>query len=759
MALFKSLRGKRENLPSSKTDGYAYFCTDDGTFWIDYTDDSGVVQRKQINAKDAETFSGMTKAELQSALDLKSDKAGAVPTTRTINEKALSSDIVLTPEDIGATPSTHAIDTTIHITQDERTSWNAKATIDYVDDKVAGIVNSAPETLDTLNELAAALGNDANFSTTVTTLIGTKVDKVDGKGLSTNDYTTKEKEKLAGIEEGANKYILPVANSSTLGGIKSGTDITVDSVGNVSINDDSHNHIISNIDGLQDALDAKVPTSRTVNGKALSSNITLAASDVGAVPTSRKVNGKALSSDITLSASDIGLGNVGDFKAVSTVASQGLTDTEKSNARANIGAAPASHTSDSTIHVTSEEKTAWNAKADASFKPEGKSYLTFSSPSSFTLNTNDKKKHWDGTLEYFTSNKTWYTWYGTTTLSSVNNDGEHVLYLRGTGNTVITGNNNNYKWKLTGTDIKCIGNIENLLDYATVESGEHPTMADYCYSDMFYQCTSLTQAPALPATALTSGCYKNMFSGCDSLAKAPALPATTLTSNCYHNMFRSCDSITQAPALPATTLASECYRGMFLGCALTKAPALPVTTLADGCYYEMFSYCANLAQAPILPATTLASECYRSMFSGCDSLAKAPNLPATTLANNCYLSMFSSCDNLTQVPDLPATELAEGCYKYMFQGCTSLKLSTTKTGEYMQEYRVPSSGTGTTATNSLTNMFSSTGGTFTGTPEINTNYYLSSNNMVVRETEVATLNGYVSYMIDAAIGNAIGGSY
>ena len=57
MALFKSLRGKRNNLPSTKTDGYAYFCTDDGTFWIDYKDDSGVIQRKQINAKNAETLS------------------------------------------------------------------------------------------------------------------------------------------------------------------------------------------------------------------------------------------------------------------------------------------------------------------------------------------------------------------------------------------------------------------------------------------------------------------------------------------------------------------------------------------------------------------------------------------------------------------------------------------------------------------------------------------------------------------------------
>lgn len=49
-----------------------------------------------------------------------------------------------------------------------------------------------------------------------------------------------------------------------------------------------------------------VPTSRTVNNKALSSNITLSASDVSAVPTTRKVNNKALSADITLSASDVG---------------------------------------------------------------------------------------------------------------------------------------------------------------------------------------------------------------------------------------------------------------------------------------------------------------------------------------------------------------------------------------------------------------------------------------------------------------------
>ena len=131
-----------------------------------------------------------------------------------------------------------------------------------------------------------------------------------------------------------------------------------------------------------------------------------------------------------------------------------------------------------------------------------KPYLTFKSPNSFTLKVNDSKKHWNGTLEYSNDASTWSTWNGTTTLSSTTKGSSNVLYLRGTGNTVITGDTKSYKWVLTGSDIKCIGNIENLLDYATVEAGNHPTMANYCYHYMFYDCTSLAQAPSLPATTL-----------------------------------------------------------------------------------------------------------------------------------------------------------------------------------------------------------------------------------------------------------------
>lgn len=56
-----------------------------------------------------------------------------------------------------------------------------------------------------------------------------KVDIVSGKGLSTNDYTTDEKTKLAGIASGANKYSLPTASSSTLGGVKTTSTVTSNS--------------------------------------------------------------------------------------------------------------------------------------------------------------------------------------------------------------------------------------------------------------------------------------------------------------------------------------------------------------------------------------------------------------------------------------------------------------------------------------------------------------------------------------------------
>ena len=174
-------------------------------------------------------------------------------------------------------------------------------------------------------------------------------------------------------------------------------------------------------------------------------------------------------------------------------------------------------------------------------------------------------------------------------------------------------------------NINVSGNIMSLLYEDNFEDKTvFPDNSQHTFSWLFGNNKHLCSAEKLilPAT-LTDYCYHFMFYGCSSLTQAPALPATTLTVYCYRQMFKSCTKLTQAPELPATTLANSCYDSMFSGCtSLTQAPALPATTLAQSCYESMFYGCSSLTQAPELPATTLTDYyyCYNYMFSGCNKL-------------------------------------------------------------------------------------------------------------------------------------------
>ena len=78
-------------------------------------------------------------------------------------------------------------------------------TKEYTDEKISDLINGAPETLDTLKEVADAIQENENVIFALNAAIGNKVDKVAGKGLSENDFTNLEKEKLEGIEKGAQK--------------------------------------------------------------------------------------------------------------------------------------------------------------------------------------------------------------------------------------------------------------------------------------------------------------------------------------------------------------------------------------------------------------------------------------------------------------------------------------------------------------------------------------------------------------------------
>ena len=113
---------------------------------------------------------------------------------------------------------------------------------------------------------------------------------------------------------------------------------------------------------------------------------------------------------------------------------------------------------------------------------------------------------------------------------------------------------------------------------------------------MFNRCTSLTQAPELPATTLANFCYENLFNGCSSLTSAPTLPATTLADNCYSGMFYGCTSLTTAPRLPATTLANGCYSKMFSDCTKLNTITLGYTgNFADAPSYAFYYWVSRVA--------------------------------------------------------------------------------------------------------------------------------------------------------------------
>lgn len=91
-----------------------------------------------------------------------------------------------------------------------------------ITEKVAEIVADAPEDFNTLKEMSDWIASHEESAAAMnsaiqqnTTAIAGKVDKVTGKGLSTNDYTTEEKTKLAGIETEANKTVVDSALDSS----------------------------------------------------------------------------------------------------------------------------------------------------------------------------------------------------------------------------------------------------------------------------------------------------------------------------------------------------------------------------------------------------------------------------------------------------------------------------------------------------------------------------------------------------------------
>lgn len=126
-------------------------------------------------------------------------------------------------------------DTTVTAEQTRAEAAEQKLTSDLASEVTRAKGAESANATAIANEVERATGVEETLNSNITQLQTQKVDKVEGKGLSTNDYTTPEKNKLAAIEAEANKYVLPAATASALGGVKIGSNITLANGGTISI--------------------------------------------------------------------------------------------------------------------------------------------------------------------------------------------------------------------------------------------------------------------------------------------------------------------------------------------------------------------------------------------------------------------------------------------------------------------------------------------------------------------------------------------
>lgn len=131
-----------------------------------------------------------------------------------------------------------------------------KAAIDAVSTKVDNIIEDAPEAYDTLKEISDYISTHETEYEALLAISNNKVDKVEGKGLSTNDFTDELLNKLNGIDDGA-------------------TDIIVDD----TLSSTSENPVQNKV--INEALEGKVSTSDVVS--------VISATDGSKIPTSQAI--------------------------------------------------------------------------------------------------------------------------------------------------------------------------------------------------------------------------------------------------------------------------------------------------------------------------------------------------------------------------------------------------------------------------------------------------------------------------------------
>lgn len=152
------------------------------TYWIDLkTDPTGNVMKSFSNGKWLPLNETVNTNQYEQIAKVESDLSKAIDDETTARVNDIES-INQTKADKATTLAGYGITDAMTTTQ--------------INNRFQQLIGAAPEAIDTLEELADALNNDPDFAATITTSLSGKVDKVTGKGLSTNDFTDVYKNKV-----------------------------------------------------------------------------------------------------------------------------------------------------------------------------------------------------------------------------------------------------------------------------------------------------------------------------------------------------------------------------------------------------------------------------------------------------------------------------------------------------------------------------------------------------------------------------------
>lgn len=131
------------------------------------------------------------------------------------------------------------------------------------------------------------------------------------------------------------------------------------------------------------------------------------------------------------------------------------------------------------------------------------------------------------------------------------------------GDQLFTDFDYNNRWVITGgTNVRLSGDITTLINAV----GGLNAVGDYCFSNMFTDQDSITEANITLPKIMGRFAARQMFRGCHGLRIPPKIDTIDMGTSCFMECFQYARALIEMPDLPAKVLTKECYQEMFLSC-------------------------------------------------------------------------------------------------------------------------------------------------------------------------------------------------